>query len=322
MDVAATGILSQVDASPRGETIGMTTEAFFMMSEEVEQAVQERKGVVALETAVLTHGLPFPDNLETMARMERAVRRQGSVPAVVGLHQGQIIVGIEPNNWEALLNNPEKCSLRDLGIAMARGRNGGTTVAATAYLAHRAGIRVFATGGIGGVHRGWTETLDVSADLYALANVPMIVVSSGAKSILDLPKTMEVLESLGVPVVGYRTAVLPGFYVRETGLSVSSSITRPGDIIAIDCAMRSIGMRQALLLVQPGPLSVDEELVEALIGEALAAARAQSIVGKQTTPFLLEFLNQHAGDSLKAANIALLENNASLAAQVAAAFHV
>lgn len=292
-----------------------------LVRSEVRQALEEGLGVVALETAVLTHGLPYPENLQTMADMASAVRQSGAVPAVIGLYGGDVVVGLESHEWEKILPEAEKCSLRDLGPAMVRGKNGGTTVAATAYIAHRTGIRVFATGGIGGVHRGVVDTWDVSTDVYALSWLPVLIVSSGAKSILDLPKTMEFLESLGIPVVGYRTSDFPGFYVSSTGLYVSSTANHAAEAVEIERAMRELGLRQALLLVQPGPLPVDGDFVEKLVSDALAKASSQGVRGKETTPFLLNYLNQVAGDSLKRANIALLKANALLAGEVAAAFY-
>ncbi|PSR22176.1 MAG: pseudouridine-5-phosphate glycosidase [Sulfobacillus acidophilus] len=291
-----------------------------MISDEVQVALSSKAPVVALETAVLTHGLPFPDNLETMRKMDGAVRKYGAVPAVVAIRQGQIVVGLEAREWESLLEGAEKCSIRDLGAIVARGQNGGTTVAATAYLAQRAGIRVFATGGIGGVHRGWETSLDVSADLYVLSRCAMTVVCSGAKSILDIPKTLEMLESLGIPVIGYQTDHMPGFYVADTGLNISTRLENVRDVAMMERTMRQLDLSQALLVVQPGPRSVDGAVVEALIAEALKEARAQFVSGKDATPFLLGYLNQRAGAQLKAANIALLEQNASLAAQIAGAF--
>lgn len=292
-----------------------------VIRDEVREGLKQGVGIVALETAVLTHGLPYPENLETMAAMSDAVRTAGAIPAVIGVRQGELVVGLRSGEWEDLLFEAEKCSIRDLGVVIAGRKNGGTTVAATAYAAHQAGIRVFATGGIGGVHRGASDTWDVSADLKAVASLPVVIVSSGAKSILDLPKTVEFLESLGIPIIGYRTRELPGFYVSRTGLPVSSSVQQVDEAVTIERAMRAIGLRQALLLVQPGPKDVDPAIVEKLITQALEEADRQSITGKAVTPFLLGYLNDQAGNSLKSANIALLKANARLAGEVAAKFH-
>lgn len=289
----------------------------FVIRPEVHDALESHQPLVALETAVLTHGLPYPDNIETMTHMAQEVRKSGAIPAVIGLKQGEVVVGLESPEWEEILIEPEKCSLRDLAPAVMRGKNGGTTVALTAYVAHRAGIRAFATGGIGGVHRGAQETWDISADLYAMHTLPVIIVSSGAKSILDIPKTLEFLESLGVPVVGYRTPEVPGFYVSSTGHAVSTTVQDPKEVAEMHRVMQSAGMQQALLLVQPGPLPVDSNLVESLIAQALKAAAREHVSGKAMTPFMLGYLNQEAGDILKRSNIALLKANAALAGEVA-----
>lgn len=273
--------------------------------------------VVALETAVLTHGLPYPDNLETMARMVRAIEDAGAAAAVIGVKRGTPVVGLSPGEWEDLLDNPLKCQIRDLPFAAAGKRNGGTTVAATAYLAAKAGIDVFATGGIGGVHRGAEDTFDVSADLPALARLPLTVVSSGAKSILDLPRTVELLETLGVAVVGYRTRHFPGFYVEHTGIPLEQQASSPGEVAEVRRAMRALGLPGALLVVQPAPNPQDGGAVEQWIALALDEARQAGVYGKAVTPYLLGVLNRQAGASLKETNIALLEANAALAAAIA-----
>jgi len=293
-------------------------DSLWRIEDEVNAALEDGRGVVALETAVLTHGLPYPDNLETMHRMAQAVRQAGAVPAVMGILRGRPVVGLTLGDWEALLDRPEKCSIRDIGLAVSRGVNGGTTVALTAYMAHQVGISVFATGGIGGVHRGAEKTWDVSTDLYLLAQVPITVVSAGAKSILDLPKTAEFLESLGIPVLGFQTDELPGFYVRTTGLPVTGRVDQVSEVIAVRQAMNRAHLSQALLVVQPGPQSVSPALVDRLIDEALHEADMHGVRGKATTPYLLGYLNERAGDQLKAANIALLIANAGLAGAIAA----
>lgn len=288
----------------------------------IKTAQSEGRGIVALETAVLTHGLPYPDNLAIMQRMSDAVRRSGAVPAVIGVLAGRVVVGLSQQEWEAMLAGAQKCSIRDLGILLPQKSNGGTTVAATAYVARQVGIEVFATGGIGGVHRGVADTWDVSADLYAMAHLPIIIVSSGIKSILDIPKTMEFLESLGIPVLGYRTSQLPGFYVRESGIRVPHTVEQPEEAVAVHRAMRELKLLETLLVAQPGPQPVPGELVDRLLEEALHAAKIEQVSGKDTTPFLLGFLNREAGDILKLANMALLESNADLAGQIAAKLYV
>ncbi len=288
---------------------------------EVQEALAHNRAVVALETAVLTHGLPYPANVETVRDMAYAVRSSGSVPAVIGLLHGDVVVGLEPSEWEEILVDAEKCSIRDLAPAIIHHKNGGTTVAATAYIAQKAGIDVFATGGIGGVHRGASHTWDISADLYAMASCPIVIVSSGAKSILDLPKTMEFLESMGIPVIGYQTRDFPGFYVASTGLALPHFVEDVHEVGSMVRTMRDLALPQALLLVQPGPLPVDPDLVENLVRDALEHAAAQGISGKLLTPFLLNYLNSVAGDHLQRANIALLKANAALAGKVAGALH-
>ncbi|MDA8193897.1 MAG: pseudouridine-5'-phosphate glycosidase [Thermaerobacter sp.] len=293
----------------------------FQVRDDVQSALAQGVGVVALETAVLTHGLPYPDNLATMAKMAEAVRAAGAVPAVVGVRAGTLVVGLDQTEWPEILPGAEKCSIRDLGPVAARGGNGGTTVAATAYAAHRANIAVFATGGIGGVHRGVVDTWDVSADLYALARLPVVIVSSGIKSILDVPKTMEFLESLGIAVTGYQTRELPGFYTTASGIPLSESVRTPAEAAAVYRAMRDLGLPASLLVTKPGPEGMPTEMVEALIGRALLAAGEAGVVGKATTPFLLDYLNREAGDRLLSANVALLESNARLAGEISMALH-
>ncbi len=284
---------------------------------EVQAALRSGGAVVALETAVLTHGLPSPTGLETMGRMADAVRHKGAVPAVVGVLGGQLTVGLAEDAWPQLLDAPWKCSLRDLAIAAAMRRNGGTTVAATAFLADRAGLKVFATGGIGGVHRGFAQHLDVSADLKTLAGVPLVVVSAGAKSVLDLAATLEVLETLSVPVLGLRTDAFPGFYVADSGLSLDHVAQSAREVARVRRAMDALDLRQALLCVQPGPRPLDPGMVERLVAEAEAELARQEVHGKAVTPFLLDHLNRQSGQDLMRANIDLLVHNAELAADIA-----
>ncbi len=272
---------------------------------------------MALETAVLTHGLPAPEGIETMTRMVEAVRGRGAVPAVIGVLGGQPTVGLAEEDWPSLLEDPWKCSVRDLGIAMAMRRNGGATVAATAFLAARAGLKVFATGGIGGVHRGFSQHLDISADLHALAAAPLVMVSAGAKSVLDLSATLELLETLSVPVVGFRTGSFPGFYVADSGHTLDRVARSVQDVAAIRRAMDALDLRQALLCVQPGPVPLDQATVERLVAEAALELERQGIEGKAVTPFLLDHLNRQGGQELMQANIELLVHNAGLAAEIA-----
>jgi len=291
----------------------------FALSKELIQARQIHAPVVALESAVITHGLPRPENLNLARGMEAVARENGALPATVALFEGKIHVGMSDRAVETLsnLDDVHKISLRDLALAIARGWSGGTTVAATLFAASQVGIKVFATGGIGGVHRG--APFDISADLQQLGKTPMIVVCAGAKSILDLPATREVLETQGVPVIGYQTDEFPAFYARESGLPVDQRVEIPGEVAQIAQAHWEAGLRTAILLVAPPPAesAMPAALIESVIETALEEAAAAGIHGSATTPFLLGRVSQLTqGDSLSA-NIALLRNNAKIAAQVA-----
>jgi len=279
--------------------------------------------VVALESTVVAHGLPYPANLETARQMEAAVRQHGAVPATIAVLQGRLHVGLTEPELEflATARNIRKVSRRDLPVVVAQRADGATTVAATATIAAWAGIEVFATGGIGGVHRD--APFDVSNDLPTLASVPVAVVCSGAKAILDLPATLEWLETAGVPVVGYCTDELPAFYSRRSGLRVDTRVDIPQEAAAIIRAARRLGLPGGILVVVPVP-EADElpaERVEPQIIAALAEARAQRIDGNAVTPFLLKWLAQETGGASLKANVALLKNNAAVAAQIAAALN-
>ena len=277
--------------------------------------------IVALESAVITHGLPRPTNHELARDVEADVRAEGAQPATVALLDGRIKVGLEPEQLERLANldNTRKISPRDFGIALANGLSGGTTVAATLHVAHQAGIQVFATGGIGGVHRG--STFDVSADLPQLGKSPLVVVCAGAKSILDLPATREVLETQGVPVIGYQTDDFPAFYTRSSGLPVDYRVDTPEEVAALATESWNAGIHSAVLLVVPPPAetALPETQMEEAVLAAIAKAEELGIHGAATTPFLLQRVSEITkGDSL-VANLALLRNNAKVAAQVAVA---
>ena len=277
--------------------------------------------VVALESAVITHGLPRPTNHELASDLEADVRAEGAQPATVALLDGRIKVGLTPEELERLsnLDGTRKISPRDIGIALANGLSGGTTVAATLHVAHQAGIQVFATGGIGGVHRG--STFDVSTDLPQLGKTPMVVVCAGAKSILDLPATREVLETQGVPVIGYQTDDFPAFYTRTSGLPVDYRVDTPEEAAALATESWDAGVQSAVLLVVPPPAETSlpaDQMEEAVIA-AIAEAESLGIHGAATTPFLLQRMSEITkGDSL-VANLALLRNNARVAAKVAIA---
>ncbi len=293
----------------------------FALSENVLRAIEVGAPVVALESTVITHGLPKPQNLELGRDMEAAVFAHGATPATVALLEGKIRVGLSEEQLTRLSQMEElrKISVRDIGVALANQLSGGTTVAATLFAAELAGIRVFATGGLGGVHRG--EPFDVSADLIQLGKSPVMVVCAGAKSILDLPATREVLETQGIPVIGYQTSELPGFFTRCSGLPVDYRIETPAEAAAIALETWNAGIKTALLLVVPPSeetaLPADE--VETAIETALKEAHDLNIHGSATTPFLLKRVSELTGGESLQANLALLKNNARIAAQVAKA---
>ena len=287
------------------------------------QILDQTQPLLALESTVITHGLPRPQNLELARTMERVVRENGVTPATVALLDGEIHVGLtDAELWRlANLDNVRKISRRDFATAIVKKESGGTTVAGTMYAANKAGIKVFATGGIGGVHE--VETLDISTDLQALSDTPMIVVCAGAKAILDLPATLEYLETMAVPVIGYGTDEFPAFYSRRSGLSVSARVDSPQEIVAIAKAHWDLGMHSALLICQP--LSVAEEIprerIDGAIQQARAEARTHAIHGQSLTPFLLSRLAELTGGESLKANLLLLENNARLGAKIALAWY-
>jgi pseudouridine-5'-phosphate glycosidase len=294
----------------------------FDISAEVQQAIDAGQPVVALESALITHGFAYPANLDITRRMAEAIRTDGAVPAVIGIWRGTACVGLSDALVEALATDATavKVSVRDLPLIGVRGVHGGTTVAATALLAHRAGIRVFATGGIGGVHRGHPE--DISADLPVLASTPLIVVCAGAKSILDLPRTLEYLETWGVPVLGWQTDEFPAFYSRTSGLAVDQRIDSAAQVVDVFQTQRSLRLAQGLLVTVPVP-ATDEILaaeIEPLIAQAVAEADAQGISGKAITPFILARMVALSDARTKHANESLLVNNARVAAQIARHF--
>ncbi|HSR53534.1 MAG TPA: pseudouridine-5'-phosphate glycosidase [Acidobacteriota bacterium] len=292
------------------------------ISDRVSQALKAGQAVVALESTLIAHGLPWPENLKTAFLMEDMVRREGAEPAVIALENGAVRVGLSEDELRQLADaGYAKAGTRDLAGVLARREKAATTVASTIYLAHLAGISVTATGGIGGVHRDAWETGDVSGDLQELARTPVTVVCSGAKSILDLPKTLEMLETLGVPVVGYRTNEFPGFYSSETGLPVPQRADSPEDVAALVSAARSLELPSAVLVVQPPPHedALDASQVEAWTQEALSAARSRGVRGKDVTPYLLRHIQDSGGKQVLRANRSLAASNARLAAQIASA---
>jgi len=291
---------------------------------QIVQALEEGAPVVALESALITHGFAPPANLDIARQMETAVRAEGALPATIAILDGEARIGLPDEELVRLAasaadRSARKVSLRDLPLLVAQGSNGGTTVAATMHLAHRAGIRVFCTGGIGGVHRGHPE--DVSADLTALASTPIVTVCAGAKAILDLPRTLEVLETHGVPVIGYTTDEFPAFYSRWSGLGVDARVETPEEVARITQARAALGLPAALLVCVPIP-EADElpaEEAETAIARAVAEAEEEDIGGKALTPFLLARMVELTGGRARKANEALLLNNARTAAHIARA---
>jgi len=295
--------------------------SFLHVSGRVRAAFDAGQPVVALESTVIAHGLPYPANLETACQMEAAVLEHGAVPATIAILHGQVHVGLTESELEflATAQNVRKVSRRDLPVVVAQQSDGATTVASTATIAAWAGIKVFATGGIGGVHRN--APFDISNDLPTLASVPVAVVCSGAKAILDLPATLEWLETAGVPVLGYGTDELPAFYSRRSGLRVDTRVDTPQETAAIIRATRQLGLPGGVLVVVPVPEAdeLPKESIEPHIIAALAEAQAQRIEGNTMTPFLLKWLAQETRGATLKANVALLKNNAAVAAQIAAA---
>ncbi len=291
---------------------------------EVREALAAGRPVVALESTIITHGMPAPRNLGTARQVEAAVRAGGAVPATIALMDGKIRVGLAVGELERLAaaEDVAKVSRADLPAVLAAGATGATTVAATMICAELAGIRVFATGGIGGVHRGAAESFDVSADLQELARTPVAVVCAGAKAILDLPKTLEVLETLGVPVIGYGCDGLPAFYSRDCGLPVPLRCDSAAEIAGVMAAKWGLGLGGGLVVANPIPAEQEIPAAEvaAWIDAALAEAERQGIRGKEVTPFLLARLEALSGGASLEANVALVLNNARLAAAIAAAY--
>jgi pseudouridylate synthase len=289
------------------------------IDEEVRSTLELGSPVVALESTVIAHGLPAPRNLEVGAELEALVRAGGAVPATIAVLDGRARVGLSVGQMERIGTEEDvlKLSTRDLPLALARGRSGATTVAATSWLANRAGIAVFATGGIGGVHRG--EPRDVSADLVELGRTPTLVVCAGAKSILDLPATREALESAGVLCLGWKTKRFPAFYSGESGLEVDAEVGDEADVAAIWRAARKAGLPGGMLLCVPPPREAElpRALIEAAIDQALDEARTSGVSGRAVTPFLLAAVARETGGRALTANIALLRRNASIAARVA-----
>ena len=291
---------------------------------EVAEALAAGKPVVALESTIISHGMPYPQNVETALNVERIIRENGAVPATIAIIGGRLKAGLSPEEIEYFGKKGQaihKASRRDLAVLCARGEDGAPTVATTMIIAHMAGIKIFATGGIGGVHRGAETTMDISADLEELGRTPVMVVCAGAKSILDLGLTLEYLETKGVPVIGYGTEELPAFYTRSSGFKVDYRIDTPEALAAAFLAQQDMGLGGGMLVTNPIPeeYSMDPAVINAAIDQAIAECQEKGIHGKETTPFLLARVAQITGGNSLASNIRLVYNNAKVAAQPAAA---
>ncbi len=295
------------------------------ISPEVAKALANGKPVVALESTIISHGMPYPRNVETALLVEQTIRENGAVPATIAIIGGRLKAGLSKDEIEYLGKagtKVAKASRRDIAALVARKADGATTVTTTMMIAHMAGISIFATGGIGGVHRGAEVTMDISADLEELGNTPVMVVCAGAKSILDLGLTLEYLETKGVPVIGYGTDELPAFYTRHSGFGVDYRADSPEELAAMFKAQRGLGLKGGMLVTNPIPeeFSMDKAVIDAAIDQAIKEAAENGIKGKQTTPFLLaKVVELTGGDSLDS-NIALVLNNARLAAKTAVEF--
>ena len=302
----------------------MSLNKYLDVSPEVAAAVAAGKPVVALESTIISHGMPYPQNVETALKVETIIRENGAVPATIAILGGRLKAGLTPEEIEYLGKKGtavHKASRRDLAVLCARGEDGATTVTTTMIIAHMAGIQIFATGGIGGVHRGAETTMDISADLEELASTPVMVVCAGAKSILDLGLTLEYLETHGVPVLGYGTKELPAFYTRKSGFEVDYRMDTPEELAEAFHVSRQLGLKGGMLVTNPIPeeFAMDHDVINRAIDEAIAQANAQGIHGKATTPFLLAKVKELTGGDSLDSNIQLVFNNARLAARTAAA---
>ncbi|MGP1377083.1 MAG: pseudouridine-5'-phosphate glycosidase [Bulleidia sp.] len=294
------------------------------VKEEVAQAVAQGKPVVALESTIISHGMPYPQNVETALAVEKIIRDHGAIPATIAIIGGRLKAGLTPEEIEYFGKKGTaiaKASRRDLAALCAKGEDGATTVTTTMMIAHMAGISIFATGGIGGVHRGAQQTFDISADLEELAHTPVMVVCAGAKAILDLPLTLEYLETHGVPVIGYGTKELPAFYTRHSGLEVDYRLDTPQEIASLFQAQHALGLQGGILVTNPIPeaYSMDADVINGAIEEALKEMEEKGIHGKACTPFLLAKVAALTGGNSLASNIQLVFNNAKLATEIAVA---
>ena len=300
----------------------MALNKYLDIAPEVQKALEEGRPVVALESTIISHGMPYPQNVETALNVEKIIRDNGAVPATIAVIKGRLKAGLSPEEIDYLGKTGTavaKASRRDLPVLVAQGKDGATTVTTTMIIAHMAGIQVFATGGIGGVHRGAQQTFDISADLEELAHTPVMVVCAGAKSILDLGLTLEYLETHGVPVIGYGTEELPAFYTRKSGFRVDYRIDTPEDLAKAFFVKQDMGLGGGMLVTNPIPeeFSMNHEIINKAIDEAVEEANKLGIHGKETTPFLLAKIKDLTGGDSLASNIQLVYNNARLAAKTA-----
>ena len=303
----------------------MNMNKYLDVNPEVAAAIAAGKPVVALESTIISHGMPYPQNVETALNVEKIIRDNGAVPATIAIIGGRLKAGLTAEEIEYFGKKGQaitKASRRDLAVLCARGEDGATTVTTTMMIAHMAGIKVFATGGIGGVHRGAETTMDISADLEELAQTPVMVVCAGAKSILDLGLTLEYLETKGVPVIGYGTSELPAFYTRQSGFGVDYRMDSPEELAAAFKASHDMNLKGGMLVTNPIPEEYAMPLgtINAAIDQAIAECEAQGIHGKKTTPFLLARVAELTGGDSLASNIRLVYNNAKVAARTAAAY--
>ena len=295
------------------------------INEEVKEALEQGKPVVALESTIISHGMPYPQNVETALNVEKIIREEGAVPATIAIIGGRLKAGLTPEEIEYFGKKGTaiaKASRRDLAALCAKGEDGATTVTTTMMIAHMAGIKLFATGGIGGVHRGAEKTMDISADLEELANTPVMVVCAGAKAILDLHLTLEYLETHGVPVIGYGTKELPAFYSRHSGLEVDYRMDTPEEIANLFKAQTALGLRGGILVTNPIPegYAMDDTIINQAIDQAVQEAEEKGVHGKEITPFLLARVKELTGGDSLDSNIQLVYNNARLASRIAKAY--
>jgi len=299
----------------------MNSQKHIVYTPEVKAGLSGSMPVVALESTLIAHGMPYPENVETALSMEQIIRSQHAIPATIAILDGKIRIGLSLDDIERLARSPEvlKASRRDISYVLSRQKHAGTTVAATMLCAHLAGIRIFATGGIGGVHRNATQTFDISADLQELARTPVVVVSAGAKAILDLPSTLEYLETMGIPVIGVGTDEFPAFFTRSSGLLLPYRLDTPAEIAQLIQIHLELGLSNGILVANPisDDQAVEKELIEKSVRQAIEEAQEQSITGKSITPFLLDRVKTLTSGKSLEANIKLVKHNAMLAAQLA-----